>query len=89
MVVRFKSALVRALPEVPEAELVWRMHFMFGAMAYALAGNDAMQLIATCNVEGADDAEAVIAHLAPFLTAGLQAPAAAAQLAATAGRKAA
>ncbi len=65
------------------------MHFMFGAMAYALAGNDAMQLIATCKVEGADDAEAVIGHLAPFLTAGLQAPAAAAQLAATAGRKAA
>jgi AcrR family transcriptional regulator len=74
VVVRFKAALVRALPAVPETEIVWRMHFMFGAMAYALAGNDAMQLIATCNVEGADDAEAVIAHLAPFLTAGLQAP---------------
>ena len=60
-------------PHVPEAEIVWRMHFMFGAMAYAFAGNDAMQLIATCKVEGADDAEAVIRHLVPFLTAGLQA----------------
>jgi AcrR family transcriptional regulator len=74
VVVSFKAALVRALPDVPESEIVWRMHFMFGAMAYAFAGNDAMQLIATCQVEGADDAEAVIRHLAPFLTAGLQAP---------------
>jgi AcrR family transcriptional regulator len=85
VVVRFKAALVRALPAVPEAEMVWRMHFMFGAMAYALAGNDTMQLVATCKLEVADDAEAVIRHLAPFLTAGLQAaPAAASQLAAAA-----
>lgn len=77
VVVRFKAALVRALRHVPETEIVWRMHFMFGAMSYALAGNDALQLIATCNVEGADDAEAVIRHLTPFLTAGLQAPPAA------------
>ena len=74
VVLRFKAALVRALPQLPEAELVWRMHFMFGAMSYAMAGNDALQLIATCNVEGVDDAEAVIARLLPFLTAGLQAP---------------
>jgi AcrR family transcriptional regulator len=74
VVLRFKSALARALPQLPEAELVWRMHFMFGAMSYAMAGNDALQLIATCNVEGADDAEAIIARLIPFLTAGLQAP---------------
>jgi len=74
VVVRFKQALVRALPDVPEPELVWRMHFMFGAMSYAMAGNDALQLIATCNIEGADDAEAVIRRLVPFLTAGLQGP---------------
>lgn len=74
VVLRFKAALVRALPQLPEAELVWRMHFMFGAMSYAMAGNDALQLIATCNVEGADDAEAIIARLIPFMTAGLQAP---------------
>ena len=71
--VRFKHALVSALPDLPEQELVWRMHFMFGAMSYAMAGNDALQLIATCDVEGADDAEAIIRRLVPFLTAGLQA----------------
>ena len=80
VVVRFKQALVRALPHVPEPELVWRMHFMFGAMSYAMAGNDALQLISTCNVEGADDAEGVIRRLVPFLTAGLQGTTSAASL---------
>ncbi|MBX9964428.1 MAG: TetR family transcriptional regulator [Burkholderiales bacterium] len=74
VVLRFKEALVRALPDVPEQELVWRMHFTFGAMAYAMAGNDALQLITTCEVEGADDAEAIIRRLVPFLAAGLKAP---------------
>jgi hypothetical protein len=50
------------------------MHFMFGAMSYALAGNDALKLIATCDAEGADDAEAVIRRLIPFLTGGFEAP---------------
>jgi AcrR family transcriptional regulator len=92
VVVRFKAAFVQALPDVAEQEIVWRMHFMFGAMAYALAGNDALQLIATCKVEEADDAEAVIRHLTPFLTAGMQAPAGSAAALARAsatGRKAA
>lgn len=74
VVLRFKDALVRALPDIPEQELVWRMHFTFGAMAYAMAGNDALQLITTCEVEGADDAEAIIRRLVPFLAAGLRTP---------------
>ena len=74
VVVRFRRAFSAALPGLPEAEIVWRMHFMFGAMSYALAGNDALKLIATCDAEGADDAEAVIRRLIPFLTGGFEAP---------------
>ncbi|MEO8038148.1 MAG: TetR/AcrR family transcriptional regulator [Betaproteobacteria bacterium] len=74
VVLRFKEAFVRALPHVPEQELIWRMHFTFGAMAYAMAGNDALQLIATCDAEGASDPEAIIRRLVPFLAAGLEAP---------------
>ena len=29
---RFMQAPVRALPQIPEQDLVWRMHFMFGAI---------------------------------------------------------
>ena len=74
VIVRVKQALLRALPALPEPDLVWRMHFMFGAMSYTLAGNDALKLIADCQLEGADDAGSVIRLLVPFLTAGLQAP---------------
>lgn len=74
VIIRFKEAFTRALPQIPEAELAWRMHFMFGAMSYALAGNDALQLIGTCKLDGADNPEAIIRRLIPFLAAGLQAP---------------
>ncbi|PWT74895.1 MAG: TetR family transcriptional regulator [Proteobacteria bacterium] len=77
VIVRFKEALRCALPMLPEQDLVWRMHFMFGAMSYTLAGNDALRLIADCRLVGADDAPTVIQRLVPFLTAGLQAPPAA------------
>jgi AcrR family transcriptional regulator len=74
VIIRFKDAFARALPHIAEQELAWRMHFMFGAMSYTLAGNDALQLIGTCKLEGADDAGAIIRRLIPFLAAGLQAP---------------
>ncbi|HWH47655.1 MAG TPA: TetR family transcriptional regulator [Burkholderiales bacterium] len=74
VVVRFKEALLRALPHLPDQELTWRMHFMFGALSYAMAGNDALKLIATCNLEGADQPDSIIRRLVPFLAAGLQAP---------------
>lgn len=74
VVVRFKQALGRALPEMPDQELTWRMHFMFGALSYTMAGNDALKLVASCNLEGVDDPESIIRRLVPFLTAGLQAP---------------
>src|SRR5450631_568164 len=33
---RFVSALRRAVPELPQEELMWRVHFMVGAMAHAM-----------------------------------------------------
>src|ERR1700690_4412074 len=33
---RFVSALRRALPELPEEELLWRVHFAVGAMAHTI-----------------------------------------------------
>ena len=79
VVVRFKEALMRALPDLPDQELTWRMHFMFGALSYTMAGHDALNLIATCKLEGVDQPESIIRRLVPFLSAGLQAPAPQAQ----------
>lgn len=69
---RFLTALYRALPDVERKEILWRFHFMMGAMSYAIAGTDALQLV-TGKFDGDEPA-----HLAPrlmsFLLGGLRAP---------------
>jgi AcrR family transcriptional regulator len=74
VVERFKAALSRALPQVPEKELAWRMHFMLGAMSYVIAGTDAVQLIASYEVRQSEHPESVMKRIVPFLVAGLTAP---------------
>ena len=71
---RFKIAFERALPQMPRDELIWRMHFMFGTLAYTLAATDTVQLIAGCKPEDRYDARRLEARLTAFLLAGLQAP---------------
>ena len=71
---RFKSAFERALPQMPRDELIWRMHFMFGTLAYTLAATDTVQLIAGCKPEDRYDAGLLQARLTAFLLAGLLAP---------------
>ena len=71
---RYKAALERALPQMPKEELVWRMHFMFGTLAYTLAATDTVQLIAGCKAEDRYDARLLEERLAAFLLAGLLAP---------------
>lgn len=69
---RFSAALFRALPDVPREEILWRFHFMLGAMAYALAGTDSLQIVA--GTSGEEDPAAVSRRLMAFLLGGLRAP---------------
>jgi AcrR family transcriptional regulator len=71
---RYKAALERALPHMAREELVWRMHFMFGTLAYTLAATDTVQLIAGCKPEDRYDARLLEDRLTAFLAAGLNAP---------------
>ena len=71
---RYKAALERALPQMPKDDLVWRMHFMFGTLAYTLAATDTVQLIAGCKPEDRYDAQLLEERLTAFLLAGLLAP---------------
>jgi AcrR family transcriptional regulator len=71
---RYKSAFERAVPQMPREELVWRMHFMFGTLAYTMAATDTVQLIAGCKPEDRYDAALLEERLTAFLTAGLTAP---------------
>src|SRR5687767_6485426 len=71
---RYKAAFEKALPQMPREELVWRMHFMFGTLAYTLAATATVQLIAACKPEDRYDARLLEDRLTAFLAAGLHAP---------------
>jgi AcrR family transcriptional regulator len=70
---RFKAALVKALPGVPGEEILWRFHFMLGAMSYAISGTDALHMVAEDALDDSD-AEALYARLMSFMIGGLRAP---------------
>ncbi|MCG8434177.1 MAG: TetR family transcriptional regulator [Gammaproteobacteria bacterium] len=69
---RFKKSLRHALPELSDAEICWRMHFMAGALNNAIADIGALNMIDDKQHEY--DLEKAVAQLKPFLVAGLQAP---------------
>jgi AcrR family transcriptional regulator len=83
---RYKLALFRAVPDVPRAEIVWRLHFMLGAMSYAIAGTDILQVITGLGIgdisgkdeggkndDGKSEARRLTERLMPFLLGGLRA----------------
>ncbi len=70
---RFLGALFAALPEVPRAEILWRFHFMTGAMAFAISGLGGLYELA--DISAADDnPQRLLPRLMSFLLGGLRAP---------------
>jgi hypothetical protein len=70
---RYREALFRALPDTPREEILWRLHFMLGAMAYAVSGADALNLLGEGRLE-ASSTEKLRQRLMSFLLGGLRAP---------------
>lgn len=68
---RYTTALYGALPDVPKVEIVWRLHFMMGAVSYAISGIDALALV-TGRFD--DDPALLKPRLTAFLLGGLRAP---------------
>ena len=74
---RYKTALFKALPDVPKAEIVWRFHFMLGATSYAIAGTDALRVVTDWQIEASDmvdRTDRLVPRLMSFLLGGLRAP---------------
>jgi AcrR family transcriptional regulator len=67
---RFLGSMRRALPELPEGELAWRVHFMIGAMAHTMCGVPVFPEVPAA----AADFPARIRRLVAFLSAGFRAP---------------
>ncbi len=70
---RFLGALFAALPEVPRAEILWRFHFMTGAMAFAISGLGGLYELADLSAAD-DDPQRLLPRLMSFLLGGLRAP---------------
>ncbi len=70
---RFRDALARALPSLPPAELIWRMHFLLGSMIHTIADPARIERFSggLCD---ASDTHLVTLRLISFVAAGLRAP---------------
>ncbi len=75
---RFIPAIVRAVPDVPEEEVLWRIHFAIGAMAQTCLDTHRLQMISGGRCDPSD-VDGAIERLVRFLAAGLSAAAPAAQ----------
>lgn len=72
---RYRDALAKALPDLSPEELSWRVHFVIGAIAFTLAGTDALEMIESCRYCDPTDIQGIVQYLLPFLKGGLSAPA--------------
>ncbi|RTL31944.1 MAG: TetR/AcrR family transcriptional regulator [Rhodocyclaceae bacterium] len=72
---RYRQAFMRTLPQLSQDDVVWRMYFFVGIVAYAMAGKDVMRMTETYALADAGEPEAIMARLRPFIVAGFQAPA--------------
>ena len=68
---RFKHAFKKALPEVEEEDLVWRMQFMAGGMIHAMTMGEMVQRM-TQGAAGSPTMEKTLSRLIRFAAAGLR-----------------
>ena len=71
---RFSQELARALPELPRAELLWRLHFSVGVMTQTMLWGQIYPKL-TGGVCSLDDRDALLDRMVAFLAAGFRAPA--------------
>jgi AcrR family transcriptional regulator len=75
----FVDAVHDSLPQIPRAEIVWRSHFLLGALYYTLVQPERVARLSRGDADGADAATAieqlVRATVAAFQAAALDRPA--------------
>jgi AcrR family transcriptional regulator len=68
---RFLEAIVRALPDIPRAEVEWRFHFMLGTMFYTMADNGRIQALTGGRCDPGN-VNLALEHMIPYLAAGFR-----------------
>jgi AcrR family transcriptional regulator len=69
----FTEAFRKVLPDLPQAELLWRIHFAVGVVAHTLAGTDHLATISGA-LWDPSDAEGIVERMVAFIAAGMRAP---------------
>jgi hypothetical protein len=69
---RFTAALQRALPELDEPEVVWRLHCAIGVIGHVLAGARSRELAREFGLPD-DDEQALLRRLTAFCAGGFRA----------------
>ena len=69
MVREFTMAMARALPDLPQDQLIWRLHYTFGVMAHTLIHADALRTL-TNGECGELDMETQLEWMIDFCHAG-------------------
>jgi AcrR family transcriptional regulator len=69
----FIDAIQESLPHIPRTEIVWRSHFLLGALYYSLVTPERVSRLARGEADGSDAASA-IEQLVRSTVASLQAP---------------
>ena len=70
----FIDAIQESLPQIPRTEIVWRCHFLLGALYYSLVTPERVSRLSRGAADGSDGASA-IEQLVRATVASLQAPA--------------
>jgi hypothetical protein len=70
----FIDAICESLPQIPRTEIVWRSHFLLGALYYTLVTPERVSRLSRGEADGADAANA-IEQLVRATVASFQAPA--------------
>ncbi|MGA2135014.1 MAG: TetR/AcrR family transcriptional regulator [Bryobacteraceae bacterium] len=70
---RFGSALRRALPDLPQEELLWRLNLAIGALAQTLRGGS-KDLEKISDLAPSFNSDTTLERLVAFLSAGFRAP---------------
>lgn len=69
---RYSAAFSRALPQLSKSDLIWRFHFMVGAMCHTLLDTQGISLLSQNNVP-LKSTEELIEELVSFTAAGFKA----------------
>jgi len=70
----FIDAICESLPHIPRTEIVWRSHFLLGALYYTLVTPERVSRLSRGEADG-DDAATAIEQLVRATVASLQSPA--------------